>query len=305
MISKYKVKLENALKNRSFFETIQHALIKRWPFWMIQNGYVLDLQMQARAYKKLKKEYANIIEQTTVLKSPNNHKFPKIIWWCWLQGFEQAPELVKICYESLKKNMPDYEIRILTNDNLDSYIDIPHHVISKYKKGIIGAAHFSDIVRLEVLIKYGGIWIDSTVYCTGSEMCDVIENTELFVYQDINNPFISASNWLIAARPGNEILILTEKLLIEFWKTHEVATHYYIFHFFFDMARKKYSELWGKIPVYENCAPHIMVRELNMQYSESRMRELKEISSFHKLNYKLDFNCDRESMYGTLFHFEH
>lgn len=32
-----------------------------------------------------------------------SHEHPKVIWWCWLQGYDNAPEIVKACYNSLKK----------------------------------------------------------------------------------------------------------------------------------------------------------------------------------------------------------
>ena len=39
--------------------------------------------------------------------------------------------------------------------------------MEKWEKGRIPAAMFSDLLRVELLIKYGGTWIDSTVLCTG------------------------------------------------------------------------------------------------------------------------------------------
>ena len=39
---------------------------------------------------------------------------PDVIWWCWLQGFDQAPPIVKCCYASLEKL--DRQIFIITKD---------------------------------------------------------------------------------------------------------------------------------------------------------------------------------------------
>ena len=38
--------------------------------------------------------------------------------------------------------------------------------MDKYKKGIFTRTHFSDILRLELLTKYGGTWIDASVLIT-------------------------------------------------------------------------------------------------------------------------------------------
>ena len=42
-------------------------------------------------------------------------------------------------------------------------------VMEKWEKGIITHTHMTDLLRLELLIKYGGMWIDATVLCTAKE----------------------------------------------------------------------------------------------------------------------------------------
>jgi len=46
-------------------------------------------------------------------------------------------------------------------------VELPGYIVEKWEKGRIPAAMFSDLLRVELLIKYGGTWIDSTVFCTG------------------------------------------------------------------------------------------------------------------------------------------
>ena len=38
--------------------------------------------------------------------------------------------------------------------------------MEKHKNNIIDNTHFSDLLRLELLIKYGGTWIDASVLIT-------------------------------------------------------------------------------------------------------------------------------------------
>ena len=60
----------------------------------------------------------------------------------------------------------DYRVIILTDDNYKQYVDIPEWVEEKKKKGVISRTHYSDILRLSLLARHGGMWIDSTFYCT-------------------------------------------------------------------------------------------------------------------------------------------
>lgn len=111
--------------------------------------------------------------------------FPKIIWWSWLQGENEAPELAKVCLESLRRNFPEYKIVVITNDNLGDYIELPQKILDKFNAGWIKGAQFADIIRLNLLAKYGGVWMDATVFCTGNRFIKVIETSDMFMYQNL------------------------------------------------------------------------------------------------------------------------
>ncbi len=301
MNKRYSDKLKLIIKNKTFIPSIKHMILRRIPFQNIRNKYILDLQCQDKVYRKLYKKNSSFMNKVfEENKSIKEGKFSKIIWWCWLQGFDKAPDLVKACYNSLKENMKGYKINILTYENLNDYINIPDYIMEKHKKGIITAAHFSDIIRLQVLIKYGGIWIDSTVFCTDNQMCQIMENSKMFVYQELNNPNIVASNWLISSIANNKILLMTQKLIMEYWKEHKVMDHYYFMHLFFKMSTHYYPEDWTEVKVFDNVGPHIFVKELNQNYDVDRYNQIKRLSSFHKLNYKLDYIDNGRTFYSQI-----
>ena len=45
----------------------------------------------------------------------------KTIWLLWLQGWDNAPWLVKEVAKSWQLNNPDWKIRLLTNQNIKFY----------------------------------------------------------------------------------------------------------------------------------------------------------------------------------------
>ena len=45
------------------------------------------------------------------------HEHPKVIWWCWLQGIGAVPPIVKACYNSIKQQITDREIRVIDERN--------------------------------------------------------------------------------------------------------------------------------------------------------------------------------------------
>lgn len=71
------------------------------------------------------------------------HEHPKLIWWCWLQGIEQAPGIVKVCYNSLSPlKVNAYEVKVIDNTNWREYVELPGYIVEKWEKGRIPAAMF-------------------------------------------------------------------------------------------------------------------------------------------------------------------
>lgn len=83
---------------------------------------------------------------------------PKIIHYCWF-GHNEKSKLIKKCIKSWKKYCPDYKIIEWNEDNFD--INICPYVKEAYDEG--KWAFVSDYVRFYVLLKYGGIYVDTDV----------------------------------------------------------------------------------------------------------------------------------------------
>ena len=80
------------------------------------------------------------------------------IWQCWFQGKEKAPALVKTCLQSVEKFKRDKQkVVIITAKNYTDYVSLPSFIIEKWEKGIISHAQLSDILRINLLAKYGGL----------------------------------------------------------------------------------------------------------------------------------------------------
>jgi len=225
------------------------------------------------------------------------HEYSNIIWWCWFQGEENAPELCKTCLASIRREMPDKEIRIITTKNMFDYVDFPDFIKEKYKKGIITNTHFSDLLRLELLIKYGGTWIDSTVYCTNKP--DYAFNIPLFVFKtnERNDPGIAAQSWFISSEKKEPILTLTRDLLYKYWEKHNYMIHYFLIYFFVKLASEFYKDEWEQIPWFPDLPPHIMQRELNKPYTQERWNQLCRMSDIHKLSYKIELDKNIDNFY--------
>nr|USW91377.1 putative glycosyl transferase [Streptococcus pneumoniae] len=222
------------------------------------------------------------------------------VWICWFQGEERPPELIRTCIQSMRTHFLGREIIVLTEENISDYIDIPDYITDKYKKGSISRAHYSDILRVELLCRYGGLWVDVTVLNTGGDFSNL--ELPLFVYKSLDlsrkdSQAIVASSWLISSYSNHPILLYARKLLWEYWRRKNSLCNYFLFHIFFTIATELYPIEWSAVLTFNNHSPHMLNFELNNQFSEKRWEQLKQISVFHKLNHHIDYSIGVNNFY--------
>ena len=149
--------------------------------------------------------------------------------------------------------------------------------------------HRELILRMELLCVYGGIWMDATVLCTDGDFIRKVEKLPLFVYKRMDltradrHPTIGPS-WLISAASNQPILLLTRKLLYEYWKKQNYILDYFLFHLFFALAARRYPQELEKIPAYDNHPAQILQFESGDVFSEERWNQIVEMSGIHKLS---------------------
>ncbi|MCR4652993.1 MAG: capsular polysaccharide synthesis protein [Eubacterium sp.] len=254
-------------------------------------------------YRMLKKKFFSEAVKERPWESIPKEANPKIIWFLWLQGMENAPLLVRRCYESLQQQFTDYRIIVLTKENLREYAQLPDFIEEKYSKGIISHAHYSDLIRLEVLIRNGGTWMDSTVLCTDGRLLRELESKPLFMYSfyyfGFNAEIMRANNWFIVSRSHDNILSLEQKLLYEYWKVYDRPVDYFLFMIFMSMVLEYYEEEAKEMPIVSQAEAHILATYIYDSFDESKYRILKNSTGFHKLSTR--FEMDKAEQKGTFY----
>lgn len=251
---------------------------------------VLSACARIGAYRYLKKYQYSIKPNTSSNVGQDDVPKKHNIWICWLQGFENAPEIVQKCRDSVLKFNTDCEVVLLDESNIKDYANIPDYIIEKHKKGIIPHAHYSDYARIAILAKYGGVWIDSTVLLT-DEIPQYILNADLFCFKVQPLGKVVASNWFIAAKPMNPIVLNVLQLLADYWKHENKLISYSIFHLFWTMtvtANETNRKLWDSVPYMDDVNCKLLQMELFSPYSETRFKQIMNVSSIHKLTYKFE-----------------
>lgn len=256
---------------------------------------IVRLSVNNRVLGRFRRKYRPYIDEFVQREAKGSGKPRRRadhIWILWLDGIEKAPEIVQICCRSVTENFPDKQVHILTEENYKEYVTFPDFIQEKIDSGAITRTHMSDLLRLELLIRHGGSWLDATVFCSSPEVPDYMMDSDLFVFQDLkpgrDGHCQRISSWMITACTNHPILRLTRGLLYEYWKRNKGMEDYFLFHDFFELAIEAFPQEWNEVVPFSNAAPHILLLRLFEPYSERVWKAVKEMTPFHKLTYKFD-----------------
>lgn len=251
---------------------------------------LVRLSVNHKILRKLRKKYRKTIARFREQYTPQPQKRSNKVWVCWLQGMQSAPALVQACYASLQKHLSDREIILLTEENHKCYVNFPAHIQQKIDSGIISKTHFSDLLRLELLINHGGTWVDATVFCSGGQIPGYMLDSDLFLYQALK-PGLDGhptciSSWFMTACTNHPILLLTRRLLYAYWEKNKKLSDYFLLHDCFQLAIETYPREWERVIPMCNSLPHILLLRLFEPYDAQVWLAVQNATPFHKLTYK-------------------
>lgn len=231
------------------------------------------------------------------------------IFMYWKQGWNNAPELVKKCLESVKRNANGHPIILLDEKNLHKFIKLPDYIEDKYEKGIIPEANYSDMLRICLLLQYGGTWLDATCFLS-SPIPEVIDSCSFFMFQrhlftDWASP-VQCSNWFIHSHTNSRILTMVRNWLFQYWKHKSYIINYYMFHFALSLIvseDKECKKIWSNMPYVCNMNPHVLLFSFSRKYTPEYYQFIKDSCFIHKLSYKFDKKLLESEENNILKHF--
>ena len=277
-------------------------------FLCLVNSYVLSCEKKEKYTKSLNylKKYKNAVDNNINIEISD--KYPNKIWQCWFQGYDNMPAIIKVCTDSVKKFHKD-DVIFLDGDNLSEYVDLPDYILEKHQKGIIPYANFSDIIRLYLLYKYGGCWVDSSVYLT-DKISDDILCTDFFTFRSLKSHILNYTNsieefelysnnlnsviaiespYFIRAKAGNEIIKGVLNLFFEYWKHENRVRDYLMIDKFFIITvlhNKNLKKQFLNMPTHyiENV---LMLQHAQFEKFDNKIYEqITKTSSIHKMTHK-------------------
>lgn len=169
------------------------------------------------------------------------------IWMCWLQGEEKAPEFVRRIISNVRAHAGGRHVRVLSEQTIPQYCDLPRYIMDKYRNGIITPQQLTDIVRVDLLSRHGGLWIDATVLIC-QDIPQYVFDLQFFSVKGLNGDYPSArlvvdgtqwESYCIASRPHSIISMFLREALIEYWRNMNTLIDYFLIFYLAKIAREQ------------------------------------------------------------------
>lgn len=246
----------------------------------------LEKKQNNLIYEYLSNKYKYLVDKY----NEDKIKYPKMkkkrIWVFWYQGLSNAPMLVKRCIESINKYKLDYEVILLTKNNIKDYIEIPEGILKKVDSGIITITHFSDILRMGLLSLHGGIWVDATCLITG----DVFKNFDNLDFNTSVSDNFKWTGFFMGGKP-NKLFSFCYDLLVDYNLEEDSLIEYFLIDHVINLAYKKVNgckELIASASIINKDLSYFGNR-LNYVYDKKEYERILKKCPFHKLTYKKQF----------------
>ena len=268
--------------------------------------------LEYRAVMTYLEKYLPVIREYDSRESKETIGASSNIWLFWWQGYENAPDIVKACVASVRKNAGAHPVVLLDQYNYKEYVTLPDDIVHKFEKGNMMIAHFSDIIRTALIYQYGGIWIDATIYMR-HPLDEVIENSSFYSlhhWEEKAEPsklvFGLWTTFFLGCGKGNYIAGLLNKLLLEYWKQEETVIHYFLMDYFITMIYWNVEDAKRTIDniAVSNRDIHELIGILNER--KDKLKQLQDDGTYlYKLTHKMDFSDSvdgEETIYHMLVH---
>lgn len=269
----------------------------------------LDFNMfHETAYLNVKNSIRPVMEhfkQTPLWRSdiPSEGEIPA--WTCWWQGEDQAPEIVKACIESQKRNLPKgVKHIVITSENYSQYISLPENILDKVERGDVCLAHLADVLRVNLLYQYGGFWMDADAYLPFPMPQNILEYP-FYTRALPESQFYTDVIWNISflyVKPHNKLFHFLRECFQYYFLAHDKLTYYFTLDYMIAVACNEFKdvkEMLRAVPC-NNDKAFELVKHLWEPFEEERYRGYVQGTHIQFLTTYLG-NVSEEKKAGTVY----
>jgi hypothetical protein len=213
--------------------------------------------------------------------------FPRIIHIYWHSDLGSAPALVQRCVRTWAERNPEWELRLWDHaaaSGVISWGDLPEG---------LKITPYSDILRTELLRRFGGVWADATLWCNrplDDWLLQTMVQTDFFAFSRPGADR-SVASWFLASRPESEVVTRLASAVSRYWKRRHTPTRvYHWFQYVFEYLERTSPEFrrnWRRAPAV-SAAPMLalQIQLVGGSAPDAADVQLYRALAMHKLTYK-------------------
>ena len=306
-------KLKRECKNLKLLYHYANMYSFSLAFWSLADGIFRRLGSESKSdYASTKRheickyylrtKYADVFQSYTSYNSYEKISKSCTIWTFWWQGTDNTVYPVNYTIKSIQKYAGNHKVIIIDKNNFQKYVELPKYILDKFNKGKISIAHLSDIVRVELLYRYGGIWFDGT-FLLSRKLDDDIYNYPFYSisFGGKRKYLVSRDRWSIgflACSQNNSLIKCCRDLLFAYWKIEDNPICYLLLDIIIAILYdddKKTRKLINDIPTNNVGVWDFLSEKRDEIFNKKEYDILMDRAYIHQLTYKIKYHENRNS----------
>jgi len=183
----------------------------------------------------------------------------KVIWMYWHDDWKSAPYIVQKTYLSWKLHNPNWTVVRLTRHTISKYIN------TSIIKPTMTIQAKTDVYRLFLLAKYGGVWADASMLC--------MQPLDQWVHSSLKEKgywMYDICSWFMIAARNSTFAEIWRDLAIDYWSTRQTPSgniggrddYFWMDGVLYaaldkDPSLRKYLEFAKNVDCGGSCGPHL------------------------------------------------
>jgi len=201
----------------------------------------------------------------------------------WHQGFGAAPHLVRRCHDTVREVFGD-RVHALDGESLPYYVDIPAVVRERVGTNY---THLSDLIRVDLLTRFGGLWLDATCLVTPDfpTLSDLVDQ-DFFCF-NYSGPRVGS--WLMSSVPGGYSVTMLREAMFLWWERRDYLADYFQLHYLLEMLYlldERFRAEWDASRHQHPRKALALLGELESDDDGDRLAKLVASYPVHKITYK-------------------
>ncbi len=225
---------------------------------------------------------------------------PRCIHMFWDKGFDEAPEIVKLCTQSWQTFNPSWDIILHDQQSADQILR--RDAFPDQMK----VAHYADLLRIRLLKEGGGVWVDASCLCLrplDHWLPNIFNQCDFFAFHRPGGQRL-ISSWFLGTIAESAIIREMDSVFAAYWAWQSQRSDsppYFWFHYLFEHLAKTQPDVrqrWLQAPKLSAIPVHQLKRLLTGAIEDGgHLRDGIRATPVQKLTHKQGIEPDHVLRY--------